>query len=49
MKVKSELPALGLTIFSEMTRLANDAGAINLSQGFPDFEVRLELIDLVAY
>ena len=48
MKVKSKLPALGLTIFSEMTQLANDAGAINLSQGFPDFEVPPELIDLVA-
>jgi methionine aminotransferase len=49
MKVKSKLPALGLTIFSEMTQLANDAGAINLSQGFPDFEVHPELIDLVAH
>jgi methionine aminotransferase len=49
MKVTSKLPALGLTIFSEMTQLANDAGAINLSQGFPDFEVHPELIDLVAH
>jgi methionine aminotransferase len=32
-----------------MTQLANDAGAINLSQGFPDFEVHPELIDLVAH
>lgn len=49
MRVTSKLPVLGLTIFSEMTQLANDAGAINLSQGFPDFEVHPELIDLVAY
>ncbi len=28
----------GTTIFAEMTRLANKAGAINLSQGFPDFD-----------
>jgi len=49
MKLTSKLPAIGLTIFSEMTQLANDAGAINLSQGFPDFEVHPELIDLVAY
>ncbi len=28
----------GTTIFAEMTRLANEAGAINLSQGFPDFD-----------
>ncbi len=49
MKLTSKLPALGLTIFSEMTQLANDSGAINLSQGFPDFEVHPELIDLVGY
>ncbi len=49
MKLISKLPALGLTIFSEMTRLANDAGAINLSQGFPDFAVHPELIDRVAH
>ena len=49
MKVKSKLPALGLTIFSEMTQLANEAEAINLSQGFPDFEVHPELIDLVSF
>ena len=49
MKVESKLPTLGLTIFSEMTQLANEAGAINLSQGFPDFEVHPELIDLVSF
>ena len=48
MKLKSKLPNLGLTIFSEMTRLANDVGAINLSQGFPDFEADPELFTLVA-
>jgi methionine aminotransferase len=48
MKLISKLPNLGLTIFSEMTRLANDVGAINLSQGFPDFEADPELITLVA-
>ena len=49
MKLTSKLPALGLTIFSEMTQLANDFRAINLSQGFPDFEVHPELTDLVAH
>ena len=49
MDLTSKLPALGLTIFSEMTQLANDVGAINLSQGFPDFEVDPELTGLVAY
>ena len=47
MKLKSKLPNLGLTIFSEMTRLANDVDAINLSQGFPDFEADPELFALV--
>jgi methionine aminotransferase len=48
MKLTSKLPNLGLTIFSEMTRLANEAGAINLSQGFPDFDADPELFTLVA-
>jgi methionine aminotransferase len=48
MKLISKLPNLGLTIFSEMTRLANDVDAINLSQGFPDFEADPELFTLVS-
>ena len=48
MKLKSKLPNLGVTIFSEMTRLADAHGAINLSQGFPDYAVPQELILLVA-
>jgi methionine aminotransferase len=48
MKLTSKLPNLGLTIFSEMTQLANKAGAINLSQGFPDFEADTELFTLVS-
>ena len=48
MKLTSKLPNLSLTIFSEMTQLADKHGAINLSQGFPDYEVPAELIDLVA-
>lgn len=35
--VDSKLPDVGTTIFSRMTALAQDCGAINLSQGFPDF------------
>ena len=34
----SRLAGFGTTIFSEMTRLANEHGAINLAQGFPDFD-----------
>ena len=48
MNFKSKLPNLALTIFSEMTQLANEHDAINLSQGFPDFDVNSELIDLVG-
>jgi methionine aminotransferase len=44
----SKLPAVGVSIFSVMTRLANEHGAINLSQGFPDFACDPELVDAVA-
>src|SRR5262245_63492988 len=33
----SRLASFGTTIFTEMTRLANQHGAVNLAQGFPDF------------
>jgi len=41
----SKLPDVGLTIFSAMSQLAAEHGAVNLSQGFPDFEVSPALID----
>ncbi|MBU1054780.1 MAG: methionine aminotransferase [Proteobacteria bacterium] len=47
MKFKSKLPNIGVTIFTIMTNLANDYNAINLSQGFPDFDTDPKLIDLV--
>lgn len=47
--IKSKLPNVGTTIFSIMSGLANQTGAINLSQGFPGFPVSNELIDLVTY
>ena len=34
----SKLSGFGTTIFTEMTRLANERGAVNLAQGFPDFD-----------
>lgn len=34
----TKLPKVGTTIFTVMSQLANEAGAINLSQGFPDFD-----------
>lgn len=43
----SKLPQTGTTIFTIMSALANEVGAINLSQGFPDFNTSPELIELV--
>ncbi|HEY4326770.1 MAG TPA: methionine aminotransferase [Mucilaginibacter sp.] len=43
----SKLPQTGTTIFTVMSALANEVGAINLSQGFPDFDTSPELIKLV--
>ena len=43
----SKLPNVGTTIFSVMSQLANEHKAINLSQGFPDFQCAPELIELV--
>jgi len=47
MEITSKLPDVGITIFTVMTRLANEHGAINLSQGFPDFDINPEIIALV--
>ena len=44
----SKLPGTGVSIFSVMTRLANEHGAINLSQGFPDFDCEPALVDAVS-
>ena len=47
--VKSRLPNAGTSIFAVMSGLANEVGAINLSQGFPDFPISMELVDLVNH
>jgi methionine aminotransferase len=44
----SRLPGVGTTIFTVMSRLASDCGAINLSQGYPDYSAPPLLYDLVA-
>ena len=44
----SKLPGVGTTIFTVMSRLANEAGAINLGQGFPDFQPPARLCGLIA-
>ena len=43
----SKLPQVGTTIFTTMSALATEHGALNLSQGFPDFPASRELIGLV--
>ncbi len=47
--MQSKLPDVGTTIFTVMSKMAQDYGAINLSQGFPDFDCPEKLKDLVAY
>jgi methionine transaminase len=46
--LRSRLPEVGTSIFSRMTQLANQHGAINLAQGFPDFAADPSLIEAVA-
>jgi methionine aminotransferase len=48
MQHQSKLPNIGTTIFSVMSALANKHNAINLSQGFPDFNSDQKLKDLVT-
>lgn len=43
----SKLPHAGTSIFAVMSKLAHENGAINLSQGYPDFPTSPELIELV--
>ena len=49
MHIKSKLPAVGTTIFTVMSALSNKHGAINLSQGFPNFPTSQRLNDLVYH
>src|SRR5690606_7788434 len=37
-RTADRLAPFGVTIFAEMSRLAAECGAVNLSQGFPDFD-----------
>ena len=46
-EIESKLPHIGTTIFTTMSKMASDYNAINLSQGFPDFDCSPELISLV--
>lgn len=44
----SRLPAVGTTIFTVMSALAAEVGAVNLGQGFPDFDCDPALVDAVT-
>lgn len=46
--IESKLPQVGTTIFTVMSALAAEKGAVNLGQGFPDFDCDPALIDAVA-
>ncbi len=48
MNLPSKLPNVGTTIFSIMSKLANETGAVNLSQGFPNFDCDAKLKELVS-
>ncbi|NWA01430.1 pyridoxal phosphate-dependent aminotransferase [Pseudomonas gingeri] len=46
--ITSKLPNVGTTIFTRMSQLAVETGALNLSQGFPDFDGPQALRDAVG-
>jgi methionine aminotransferase len=46
-RIDSRFPHIGTTIFTVMSRLAAECGAVNLSQGFPDFQAEPALFDAV--
>lgn len=48
LKIASKLPHLGTTIFTVMSQMASEYKAINLSQGYPDFDVPEPLLALMT-
>ena len=49
LRLSSKLPNVGTTIFTIMSKLATDVGAINLAQGFPGFDCDPVLLTLVEH
>ena len=49
LNLQSRLPNVGTTIFTVMSALATETGAVNLGQGFPDFEGDPELLQAVSH
>jgi methionine aminotransferase len=48
MQIQSKLPDVGATIFTTMSKMAQEYQAINLGQGFPDFNTDPKLLSLVS-
>ena len=48
MALRSKLPQVGTTIFTVMSRRSAELGAVNLGQGFPDYDIDPRLTELVA-
>jgi len=48
-EMTSKLPDMGITIFAVMSQMAREHGALNLSQGFPDFDAPEGLRERVSY
>ena len=48
MQLETKLPKVGTTIFTVMSQLAAEHGAVNLGQGFPDFPVPPRLVDALT-
>lgn len=48
MNIKSKLPNVGTTVFTTMSHMATEYNAVNLGQGFPDFDMSEELATLVS-
>jgi methionine aminotransferase len=46
--IQTKLPAVGTTIFTVMSALAAEKGAVNLGQGFPDFDCDPQLVQAVS-
>ena len=46
--LQSKLPDVGISIFTQMTLLAQETGAINLAQGFPDYDPPQALLEALA-
>lgn len=46
--MRTKLPNQSVSIFAIMSAMAKEHGAINLAQGFPDFESDVRLLDMVA-